>query len=87
MRFTPCKSPVSFVANAGVCVDAMKKVTFQFVVIYISVNQEGVLRFVVNIFHHNLESIKAMSLRTLNFIQKILTQAFIYNSITGGKKG
>jgi hypothetical protein len=61
-------------------------VLIEFVVIYISVNQEGV-RFVVNIFHHNLESIKAMSLRILNLICKILTQVFIYNSVAGGIKG
>jgi hypothetical protein len=84
MRVAPCKSPVSFVAHAGICFDAVKKITFQFVVVYISVNQEGV-HFIVNIFHHNLESIKAMSLRILNLICKILTQVFIYNSVDGGE--
>jgi hypothetical protein len=76
MRVAPCKSPVSFVVHAGICFDAVKKITFQFVVVYISVYQEGV-HFIVNIFHHNLKSIKAMSLRILNLICKILTQVFI----------
>ena len=78
-RITPCKGPVSFVTNTGVCLDAVEMVPFHLFVIYICVDQEGV-HFIVNIFHHNLKTIETTCLRILNFIHEVLTHVFIHNA-------
>src|SRR4029078_420711 len=40
----------------------------------------------MDVFHHDLETIKAAGFRQLYLAHEIHCQVFIYNTITGGKK-
>ena len=41
----------------------------------------------MDVFHHDLEAIEKLGFTVLHFIDKVLCQILIHNTITGGEEG
>src|SRR5258707_12107152 len=63
----------------------MKKTILFGRVLYIGINKQRI-SFGMNVFHHNLETIKTTCLRQLHLAHKVYCKVFVYNTIACREK-
>lgn len=81
----PFHCPLCFLLDDIDVLNCIEEKSLLILVLDVSVNQERV-SFWMDVFHGNLEAIKAPGFRDLNFWAELLCEIFHNNSITGGKE-
>ena len=82
----PPQSPISLAFDTGNGFDGTEKVVSLRGVLDECINEERV-GFRVNIFHHNLEAVKAASLGSLYLIREMFHEILIYDSVRSREEG
>ena len=81
----PAQSPFALFLHARHRIQRIEQVVLFLRVFHIRVNQQRIC-FRVDVFHHDLEAVKAFGFGILHFGQEIHAQVFVHNAIAGRKK-
>jgi hypothetical protein len=81
----PLECPVGLSLDAGNGFDGVEKIFSAGRVFNVGINEKGI-RLRVDIFHHDLETVKAASLDCLHFVRESFDKILIYDTVRSREK-